>query len=415
MSGDYGLTSFVMESGERFCHVIDRKTGVPKYYPCLFLTTQVRNRSHAFSTVEAAATHLLVLLRFLDTKEIDLNARWENKHFFKPHELDQLRDFAQTKRPRARQKNQVVSFLSPVDELEELVTNQTLSSRLTTIAYYLQWLAWQLISDLGSHDSEKLSAMVSQIGNRRPFGKERNQKLRKKYLDDKQIDALFEVIRINSNFNPFMPYVQRRNRLMILVLYHLGVRSGELLSLRIRDIYFDSQRIQIVRRPDEKDDPRGREQNAKTEERNLPISDALAKEIHGYIQNDRRHVARARKNDFLFVTYKSGPTVGQPISYPSYHRLLSVVGKVAPDLYKLTGHKLRHTWNERFSEKMDRMDVPLSAERQEQIRSYLMGWKQGSGTAATYNKRFTEKKGHEAALAMQETSNTKMPGDSNNG
>jgi len=36
------------------------------------------------------------------------------------------------------------------------------------------------------------------------------------------------------------------------------------------------------------------------------------------------------------------------------------------------------------------------------MRSYLMGWKEGSGTAAHYNKRFVKKKANEAALKLQE-------------
>jgi hypothetical protein len=68
----------------------------------------------------------------------------------------------------------------------------------------------------------------------------------------------------------------------------------------------------------------------------------------------------------------------------------------------LTGHQLRHRWNEDFSERMDKMDEPHSPEVQEKLRSYLMGWREGSGTSATYNQRFIKKKAHEAALKLQE-------------
>jgi hypothetical protein len=63
---------------------------------------------------------------------------------------------------------------------------------------------------------------------------------------------------------------------------------------------------------------------------------------------------------------------------------------------------LRHAWNEKFSELMDSMDNPPSEEIQEEIRANMMGWKPGSGTAATYNKRFIRKKSHEAGLSLQE-------------
>ena len=58
---------------------------------------------------------------------------------------------------------------------------------------------------------------------------------------------------------------------------------------------------------------------------------------------------------------------------------------------------------------MDSMDKPQSEEKQEQIRSYLMGWKQGSGTAMHYNKRFIEDKAQKAALTLQSNSGIRLP------
>jgi integrase len=93
---------------------------------------------------------------------------------------------------------------------------------------------------------------------------------------------------------------------------------------------------------------------------------------------------------------------------------MTVVKAVSPKLYALTGHKLRHTWNRKFSELMDSMDNSPSEERQEQIRSYLMGWKPGSGSAAHYNKRFRQEQANKAALALQESSGTRLPQDLRN-
>ena len=63
---------------------------------------------------------------------------------------------------------------------------------------------------------------------------------------------------------------------------------------------------------------------------------------------------------------------------------------------------------------MDAMDEQVSEERQEQVRSYLMGWREDSGTAATYNKRFIQQKGFEAALALQKANGTRLPEDLEN-
>ncbi|WP_352340319.1 hypothetical protein, partial [Psychrobacter sp. 16-MNA-CIBAN-0192] len=55
------------------------------------------------------------------------------------------------------------------------------------------------------------------------------------------------------------------------------------------------------------------------------------------------------------------------------------------------------------------MDESVSEEKQEQIRSYIMGWKSGSGTAMHYNKRFIQQQAKKAALALQSNNGTRLP------
>jgi len=224
-----------------------------------------------------------------------------------------------------------------------------------------------------------------------------------KGLSEDQLDLLFELFRPESDLNPFKDKsIRVRNRLIFLMLYHLGLRGGELLNIRIRDMDFSSNQLVVARRADEKDDPRKDQPLVKTLDRRLPIKDTLAKEIHSYIIQERRKVDNSSKNDFLFVTHKSGPTQGQPLSKSAYKKIIEVVRTASPSLFNLTGHQLRHAWNEAFSDQVDSMDESPSSEQQEKIRSYLMGWREGSGTAATYNKRFIRRRANEAALGLQE-------------
>ncbi|ELQ9312294.1 site-specific integrase [Serratia marcescens] len=411
MNGDYGTTVFVMDSGERYCLVIDKATGLPVFHPNLFLTTQVRNtKSNSFSSISSAANSLVVLLRFLDRRTIDLEQRVIDRTFFEIHEVDDLRDFTQRKFLSSPVDDSVLSMFS-LEELEEaegFVESSTQYNRLTIIAEYLKWFTSHIISRPSTIESKQIDAIETQIKSRRPSRKGRNNDIDRS-IDDIQLDALFEVIRIGSEQNPFTAEVQRRNRLIVLLLYHLGLRGGELLNIKVSDIDFSKHQVKVLRRADEKDDPRVNEPNVKTLERTLPVSETLSKELHDYVTIDRRIVPNAKRNNFLFVTHKSGPTVGQPISKSGYHKVMTVVKAVSPKLYALTGHKLRHTWNRKFSELMDSMDNPPSEERQEQIRSYLMGWKPGSGSAAHYNKRFRQEQANKAALALQESSGTRLP------
>jgi integrase len=82
-------------------------------------------------------------------------------------------------------------------------------------------------------------------------------------------------------------------------------------------------------------------------------------------------------------------------------KILTKIQRAEPSLLaSLTAHVLRHTNNDNFSELMDNSKASEAAE--EKQRSYVMGWKEGSGTAATYTRRHTEKKAREASLKLQQ-------------
>ena len=401
MINSFGTTSFLMSSGERYCLVIDRITQLPIYHPNLFITTQLRNKSDSFSTMLSAANNIAIFLRFLDDRDINLEERVLCRELFETYELDDLRDYTQRRFSKVADEGYYVGN-------EGVVSSITHYMRLTTIAQYINWYANHLIKQPSTVEARQIKRVETQIKARRPVKKGRNRD-QDRSLNDDQLEVLFEVIRLESSLNPFSKDVQRRNRLMILILYYLGIRGGELLNLRISDIDFSKHHLKVIRRADEKNDPRVQEPNAKTLERTTLLGEILSKELHEYIIKDRRKVTNAKRNDFLFITHKEGPTVGQPISKSSYYKVLNIVKTVSPDLYELTGHKLRHTWNRKFSERMDLMDKPISEEQQEQYRSYLMGWKQGSGTATHYNKRFIQEQAQKAALALQSNSGTRLP------
>lgn len=96
-----------------------------------------------------------------------------------------------------------------------------------------------------------------------------------------------------------------------------------------------------------------------------------------------------------------------PLSSMAYHKVIDGIRSVIPELSNLTGHKLRHTWNYEFSKKLDDMPEPVSEAEQEKMRSSLMGWTPGSGTAQIYNKRFIQDKAQKVAIKLQEDINKK--------
>lgn len=393
----YGISYFRLKTSERYCAIVDNDSKLPLFYPNLFVTTQTRNKNHSFSTMISTAKCLVVLLKFLKERNIDIIERIHSKKFLAIFELDDLRDFTQKKFDSKYEEQSKVKRISEI----KYVTSETEYLRLTIIYKYIEWLALHVTVSNDDSFSEALSACINGIKSRRPVKKGRNDILNPKSLTDDKIEDLLEVVRINSPKNPFMRSLQSRNRLIILMLYFLGVRAGELLNIRISDIDFSSNQLKILRRADEKGDYRLKQPLVKTNERIIPIKDNLIKEIYDYILNERSKLTKKKKHDYLFVRHKSGAEQGLPLNYSAYAKVISTIKNVLPNLSSLTGHMLRHTWNVDFSKRMDSLENPPSEERQEKMRSYLMGWKEGSGTASHYNKRFLEEKAHEAALQLQ--------------
>ncbi|MGX9315447.1 integrase [Pantoea ananatis] len=392
--------TFIMNSGERYCLIINNETGIPLYYPNLYITTQVRNRSSSISTVELAAGAISLFCNFLYESGIDIEERLRSGTNLAMYEIDALRDYCEKK---ARLRKSL-----PYNIKEKSVVNSaTKYFRLTQVADYLSWLG-NFLFDKSSHRNTGVKDLVGKIKARRPKTRNQSRLLKKeKSLDETQIALLLEAVNVGSEKNPFKEDVQYRNRLIILMLYSLGIRSGELLNIRISDINFSDSSVAIRRRADDRDDPRIKQPLVKTHERKLPLSKHLAKELHNYITVVRRAFKKARTHEYLFITHKSGPGQGKPMSSMAYHNAIAAVRKAVPELSSLTGHKLRHTWNYEFSRKLDEMSLPLSESEQENIRSSLMGWSQGSGTARLYNVRHIQSKAEKVALSLQESINNK--------
>lgn len=390
------INTFIMNSGERYCMILDKETGIPLYYPTLYITTQIRNKSNSISTVELVAGSISLFCNFLSERDINIEERIHSGKNMSIHEIDALRDYCEKK---ARLKN-----ILPYNVRKgSIVNSATKHFRLTNIANYLSWLGQILKQGQGN-----INEFVERIRERRPRLRRRSrQNQSDRSLDENQINRLLEVVKFGSESNPFDENLQIRNRLIILVLYSLGIRSGELLNIRISDINFSDSSLAIRRRADDKSDPRVKQPLVKTLERKLPLSAALVKELHNYITTVRRKFKNARKHEYLFVTHKSGSTQGMPLSSMAYHKVIDGIRSVIPELSNLTGHKLRHTWNYEFSKKLDDMPEPVSEAEQEKMRSSLMGWTPGSGTAQIYNKRFIQDKAQKVAIKLQEDINKK--------
>jgi hypothetical protein len=72
----------MFENGERYCHVVNKNTGEPLYYPNLYITTQVRNRSESISTMKVIAGSISLLYRFFMRKRSILMKEFRKRYFW---------------------------------------------------------------------------------------------------------------------------------------------------------------------------------------------------------------------------------------------------------------------------------------------------------------------------------------------
>jgi hypothetical protein len=148
MQKDFLMKSFVMSEGERYCLLVDKYSGVPLYYPNLYLVTQVRNRSLSYASMESALSGISVLLKFLIEQNQDLISRFSRYDFIEFNELDAIRDYCQIKfsvRTTVPHANNVFT-LKELQWSDAKVSSKTEYVRLTVISNYLQWLAEFLTS-----------------------------------------------------------------------------------------------------------------------------------------------------------------------------------------------------------------------------------------------------------------------------
>ena len=91
----YRIVNCTWESGERYCMLVEAETGMPTWWPTLFVTTQLRNTGQSVSTMDAALGAIQILLSFLEARGIDLEERFLTRQFLEAGEVDALCDLAQ--------------------------------------------------------------------------------------------------------------------------------------------------------------------------------------------------------------------------------------------------------------------------------------------------------------------------------
>lgn len=405
------------EDGERFSLLLAGHPAIPLFYPTIYSVEQRRARGLASSTIwndEVALAHLLV---WAYNSDIDLDARFEQGQLLTEYEIASYARAAKQNhrlltglgagKPLAMSASTGMlhggreAFRSASQPAEQSVCLAFEDRRLRVARQYLGWLADKTApplsageSVLTARDSGKRT-MLQTIRSYEP-GTPRSSGNPKIGLTPELQTLLRDVIHPDSPRNPWKdPYVRARNEALISFLLGLGSRKGEAQKQHVVHIDMHRQQVSIVRNPDAIDDDRRLEPNVKRVGRVLPMNSSLSDMLSDYIIKWRSNVPRSEKTDYLFLTI-----TGKAMSAEAVDKVFRTLRSAVTELpQNLSAHLLRHTWNDNYSVTMDANHVdPVNETR---TRSYLMGWRETSGSAARYTHRSTQRRASEHSKAMQ--------------
>jgi site-specific recombinase XerD len=408
----YQVRQIILQSGERLPILCDAKTGRPLEAPLLYALTDLRARGRSSATIRHAMEAVMLLMMALQDEGIDLNERLQSGSFLAPHEVDLVIKsaglrFITSKATHIERDRIAISAnraaSNPSFSGNEFVSRNTAAIRLLYIHSFLKWATQSQLMrmDPRSRSYEQIRShfelVCSVLKARGPHTGIRSDFGARQGLDESGVAAMQSVLNVvPEDAHWASPHARARNILMLKWLWELGVRRGELLGVKVSDIDFRQHTVLIRRNADAKEDPRLRQPLTKTKARLLPLSGDLVDATYDYVCRERRSLPNALLHEFLFVACRSG----KPLSLAAVNKVFSLLREQVDQLPKnLTPHVLRHTWNDRFSEAMDKANI--GEEQEKKMRSTLMGWSETSGTAAVYTRRHVQRKAKAALKAMQ--------------
>lgn len=402
--------------GERFPYLED-EDGLMSLWPTLFVAVNSRQQRKQHNTIrnELAAIAHLHLWEKLHKR--DLLTEFAEQRLLTSEDIESLRDHCHRdaidlKRFMLRGVHQnAIEFAHPLGQvLLQSVRKSHAYNRITVFAKYLYFCAVTLLRARPNAGAlaNRANEMRDRLLSCRPKGKETKSGLAD-HPPPENFDEFMAVISDDSTDNPFKSLeVRRRNWVMFQILFETGMRSGELLSLYVGDIYYDANGDPMVRikdRRDDPNDPRPSPPQVKTLERDLPISQTLYDKIQDYISNVRYRTPNALKTPFLFVNHRNDSFQGAPMRDKNFQSELKRVVAVRPDRFlDIKKHGFRHNFNVRLTYQLDHYSIdekPLTDQQRLDIRKRLNGW-EGDKTAEIYERGAVQQKALKAGRAYQD-------------
>ncbi|PWC28177.1 tyrosine-type recombinase/integrase [Teichococcus aestuarii] len=414
----YTIEWIRFESGERLPLLVRRAAGLPIEAPAYWITASERPLNKAAKTLEKQLRQLMLLYLWADARGSTPEGLIRAPGFLSLEQLNDLDRFCRQRLPHAVAEalkargaggNVVRSRGRGPKKQGPLGIQSAVGHRLAVIHAFIDYVSFARASRMqpGSEArrvyEEARKAILGSLRERaRASIRPRSPAEAREGLPKETRELLLAAIKPGHAGNPWKLQVQKRNELIVRLLYELGMRRGEVLCLKVRDVKLtpDGGLLSIVRRPQDPEDPRREKPEVKTLGRELAIGHALRELFIGYLA-ERRKLPGARRHPFLFVS----ATDGAPLSLWSMTKIFKTLRKEVKNLPDdLTAHVLRHDWNDRFSEMSDRAApnrTSQDAVKEERARAYAQGWTNPE-TARVYTRRWTREAANKRSLEMQE-------------
>lgn len=401
----FRLTRALHADGERRVYLVDPR-GLEDDYSSLYITSSLRGAGLSVASHEQALASINVLCGFCLERDIDLLSRFKAGQYLATNECIALADFAQNSFGAEYKQHQKVVALGKVRRgytyAMPAVARDTRHKRLTHIAEFVNWLGKYLLTGASRERVRQIEEMRDEILRRRPAAGSARDDFDVQHFTPQDNERLNQLIAPGTSGNPFTEVVQLRNLLVIEILRQTGVRIGEALNLKVRDIDHVKREMTVRRRHDAIEDPRIDQPLVKTDGRVIPLSLFLTDLVVQYVAL-RRFVPGAKKHQYLLVTHKAGPSQGQPMTQSAIDSMFETIAAADEHLSHLTAHKFRHFFSSELAgEQLTQGTDPNSRELHRRTRNYIAGRKAHSEVDSTYTEYDTKRQARKAMLAVQE-------------
>ncbi|UIJ81940.1 tyrosine-type recombinase/integrase [Rhizobium leguminosarum] len=392
--------------------LVPRSIGLPIEAPSYWITAHRRAVGSQPNTLFNELRSLMILYLWADLCGIDVIERITEGAFFT---LDEIIDLVNVSgwylndllSALERRSSNVITLARHIPKSG--VDSGEKRNRLSVIRSFLEFTSsdylsklqgtpnrWLLYRDMRAEFLKHLATYIS--GLRAP---NRDDVGDREGLDREVLTRLRAVIDPDHPDNPFEPQVRFRNFVIIRLLIDLGIRRGELLGIMLSDCDVTGPRgyITIHRRPDNVHDTRITPgASTKTAARKLELSARTTQLVYEWIVHHRSKLpgATKAKGQFLIVSIPKG----EPMSPSNVNKMFEALRRRVPGLpEEVAPHVLRHSWNDTFSEHMDKNGV--SEEDEVKFRQKIMGWRD-EASARFYLRRTVARRSNEVLREMHD-------------